>query len=1127
MKKLSRKLLFEILSVILVGLTPILWFHNSNQVILGHDAGLTLSPIPHFFDRLFLWTQRYGFGNDQSYALPGIFIHGLEAIVTYFGANLQLEQKLTFIFWFMLPGLTMYYFASKLAKKLELVFFALPVAIFYMFNHFLLQGWLIAERTKFSVYAAVPLIVSFVYDWAEGKRSTIKTSIFISATLFFLNGEGSLPLFGGLIVVVLAFIIIHLLSSFSAKKIRNLVKLLLLTLGISAALHAYWLVPYIQFVSTSFQSAVTQAGGEGGALGWLDYISRNSSLANLLRLQGVPEWYNNPYHPYANEFLKNPILILAGIALPILAFLPLLLYKDRKKRLYIIFFAFLALFSVIFVGGSHAPFGAIYLFLFKFVPGFIAFRTPFYKFAPALWFAYAVLIGFTINFFIQKLNVKKRLLSISLYLAICVGIILYSYPFLTGSFFNYWVGQRSTRVEVPNYVYDFGKFSETPGRLHKRTLLLPPQSDNFRADVYKWGYWSLTPLTSLLTNASFISVNGGTPKNEQELINALYQMMRQNDPSWPKLAKLLGVQSFLLRKDFVWEKTDTPTDNPLIYEKVLASPEVKKTTQFGQWDVYDFTDESSVTAQVGMSQSLSYVVSSPADMGTIASLSTFPINQPFYISGSADEPMLGMANNMYLKPECISCLPKSKFVNMDLYFPSLIRGSIFYPLIEIKKKREEEAVLKKSTQEQLDFYLYKSLEDILALKKLVDEKGDTENVIPIVQDYTSTLAKLQNEFTSHIGETSNDFLIESINVIKQEETIYLGKSALVVDSKNVDNINQAYSLIVNIKKIIGGVVWQTDDTKKRFFVNSPKDLEYQLLYRPNDASLGSLQTFNYLIDNKQYSAVPTATSSGWISLGKVTLGKGPHKIEITQPSGNLYSGPQAVQVASSVAGGCYFTNPVKGVKNEIYKISFKHKRITGAKNFSVRIKDSATPNPLIDSSGDVLRTTYYDENYDNYHIIEKDGDVFYVSVCNGPTTDSSSVTSVLEIQDIAIEKVAVPDLVFYNNSAVVEKSTVKFDSIRKSQTEYSVSADLQNNQKHILTLNDSVDSNWELSGIKADKFVVNGHANGWFIEGDGNAIAIKYKTQAMVAISFIITALSLVVLLIAAFISIYVEKRKK
>src|SRR5688572_9766660 len=93
-KKMTRK--FELLIILVLGLIPLLWFRGK-ELILGHDAGLTLSPIPHFLDRLYVWTERFGFGSDQSFALPGFFIHGLEAFIFFLGFDLQTSQKIVFV----------------------------------------------------------------------------------------------------------------------------------------------------------------------------------------------------------------------------------------------------------------------------------------------------------------------------------------------------------------------------------------------------------------------------------------------------------------------------------------------------------------------------------------------------------------------------------------------------------------------------------------------------------------------------------------------------------------------------------------------------------------------------------------------------------------------------------------------------------------------------------------------------------------------------------------------------------------------------------------------------------------------------------------------------------------------
>jgi len=247
----NKKNILEFLIIIISGFSPLLWFRKS-EIILGHDAGLTLVPVSHFLDRLYAWTERFGFGNDQTEAIPGFFIHGLEALIGLFTKDIQLVQKTAFIFWFMLPGITMYYLASKISKKHNLSFFVLPVSLFYMFNHFVLQGWFVAERTKFSLYAALPLIVCFLFDWEEKKRKTITTSILIALTLFILNGEGSLPLFGGLIISILLFIFWYLYQGFTRYRLKELIILFLLTGLIYILLNSYWIFPYVYFLSHSF-----------------------------------------------------------------------------------------------------------------------------------------------------------------------------------------------------------------------------------------------------------------------------------------------------------------------------------------------------------------------------------------------------------------------------------------------------------------------------------------------------------------------------------------------------------------------------------------------------------------------------------------------------------------------------------------------------------------------------------------------------------------------------------------------------------------------------------------------------------------------------------------------------------
>lgn len=1117
-----RQILFDLLFIIAVGLIPFFWFRGK-EVILGHDAGLTLSPVSHLLDRLYAWTERFGFGNDQTYAIPGFFIHGLEAIVALLGFDLQATQKLVFIFWFLLPGLTMYYFAWSLSKRLDLKYFALPVSIFYMLNHFLLQGWFVAERTKFSLYAALPLVMAFLFDWKENRRSTFKTSFLISITLFFLNGEASLPLFGGLILSVMVFVVFYFIPELSWRRIRELSKLAIITVLISAFLNAYWLLPYGQYILQAYGSAVTQAGGLSGVLGWIDYVSANSSLYNMFRLQGIPEWYLNNLHPYASIFLNNPILILFSLIIPIVAFLPLYLIKDPEKRKKIIFFSFLALFAMVFMGGSHRPFGAIYVFLVNFFPGFIAFRNPFYKFAPALWFSYAILIGFTIDYFFKKIELLEKLKKLKLdkvlpyflYAVVSIGIVLYSFPFLTGSFFDYMVGERSMRTNVPQYVLDFGKWSESPSRINTKTLTIPPPNPENKFDAYNWGYWSLSPLTSLLTNAPIINESNYMSAAEVRLIETLYKMIKDNEPGWQNLARTLGIKSFLLRKDFEWNLKGSPTDKPEEFEEALKDSNLVLVKKFGEWEVYDLKEVDISNAK--SPRRINYLVGDVTDLGKVSSLLDFNPEESTYVSGTPSddsEEILKIRHKLFLVPACVSCNLQHKFINIDLFRPLFTRDSIFYPLIEFKDKLEEKKLI--STPGKINYYLYKSLRNILAFERLLSEKKDSRFLKAEIEDYEISLESLNKPLADYLSAESidNSFLLELSDVLRIEKTIILRVSDDISDREVLDLFNEKYTLLEKTREKIDSNLWRTtDEINKKFLVISNENQQFNLFYRPNTVGTSSAEV-NLVIDDKDYTVEGKPAASGWLSLGEFFLSKGLHRLSIKQFQENLYQGPSSVQLNSSSNFSCFSSNRIRGNRNDIYRISFEHKRLSGSKKFFVKIMfgDSA-PNPL-DTTGDILNSTSVWDSHTSEFALWRSG-TFYLSICNPSLVDKENFTSTVELKNISMRKLTVPDVVFYTSKDSPKLTQASVE--KQDQTKYS--AVLPNSGLAVVTLNESFSPNWELQGIKGTKFAANGYANGWLVSGSSKGTII-YKTQDFVKIGFAISFLTFV----ASFLIFLIKK---
>src|SRR3989344_7494002 len=162
-KRSNSHLNLELLFIFLVGLIPLLWY-GKGEIGLGHDMGFPLSPTDRFLDMLFTWSNRFApFGSNTTHVLPGFFIHGFEAVFSMLGFSPFVVQKVTYVFWFVLPGITMYTLLRFLHPKKGDYPIRVSGSLFYMMNYYLLQGWVIAERTKFSIVAALPLVALFTF----------------------------------------------------------------------------------------------------------------------------------------------------------------------------------------------------------------------------------------------------------------------------------------------------------------------------------------------------------------------------------------------------------------------------------------------------------------------------------------------------------------------------------------------------------------------------------------------------------------------------------------------------------------------------------------------------------------------------------------------------------------------------------------------------------------------------------------------------------------------------------------------------------------------------------------------------------------------------------------------------
>jgi hypothetical protein len=410
----------------------------------GHDMGYPLAPIEYWLDRLFVWTDRLGsFGSSQTDALPATFIHGLQALFVYLTGSLQLAQKLDFIFWFSIPGVTMYILLRSLHPEKENYLIRMVGSVFYMLNLYLLQAWIIAEMSKFSLVAVLPLVILAVSNVLMKNGSIVKNSLLVGLATLFLNGGAGIPLWGGLFMAVFAFYISVLFlqpKNTRLKKIIRSIGFLIFTSILFILLNLYWLFPYLSAYKQNFTDRIGAAGGREGITAWSREISKHASFTNLFKLQGIPDLYDNPDHPYAQVVLNNPLFIIISILFPVVLFSNFLTLKlhDPTTRIYVFAFFAILIIALPFVAGSHPPLGSIYDLLLSYIPGFSIFRTPIYKFGMALWFSYSYLFAFGIHSIFKYLSIKHVFINkIKPYTLVFTLLLLclYNFPAFTGAFF--------------------------------------------------------------------------------------------------------------------------------------------------------------------------------------------------------------------------------------------------------------------------------------------------------------------------------------------------------------------------------------------------------------------------------------------------------------------------------------------------------------------------------------------------------------------------------------------------------------------------------------------------------------------------------------------------------------------
>jgi hypothetical protein len=342
-----------------------------------------------------------GFLSPYSWVFP--FIYAPQVIFgNLLGMDWSLITRITYLYPFLIlsvisPALLFRFLFPKNN-------FYLLVILVFLFNTYALM---LAQGEIFLAlaYALAPMVLMIFFKIAENRRQTISikysvvAGLLLSAQIVFDPRIAYAIIFAVGLYAVSCITYYVLCLKLSKERILNTFYLILYTfvipLGIATLLHAFWIIPTVLHGGNPVE-ALGAAHSAAGAVNYLSFAKLENTISLL-----QPNWPENIFGKVG--FMKPEFLVL-----PVLAFASLLFInnlKEKREKLFILFFAFLGLVGAFLSKGTNDPFGGIYLWLFKYVPGFIMFRDP-TKWYLLIALSYSILIPFTTfkfyNFFASQ-----------------------------------------------------------------------------------------------------------------------------------------------------------------------------------------------------------------------------------------------------------------------------------------------------------------------------------------------------------------------------------------------------------------------------------------------------------------------------------------------------------------------------------------------------------------------------------------------------------------------------------------------------------------------------------------------------------------------------------------------------
>lgn len=1082
MRKISREFVRDIAVIFFLSLTPLLWF-RPGMLFVGHDLVAPLNPQVFLAGRLFTWINQF-FGQSQALILGTIPIHFLDAIPSFLGFGVETGQKIVYVVWFFFIGTSAYVLGHVLRPKSSI--FKLTAAILYQFNFFILQAWWIAEKSKFSAYIAAPLLLAVFLLVEAGSISVITGAILGGFILFFFNAGGvfGLPLFGGGFVILGSFILFSLIEHWYERNMEGVKRIILLTttlLVFGLALNAYFVLPAVIKIRSPQAPDVAQIGGVSGVLSWASEISANTSFLNLMRLQGIPDWYDNPQHPYAKAFLTSPMLIAVSFIWPLLSFAALFVVNDRKSQRITLYLFLVYLLGMFFAAGTHPPLGFLYGMLMEKIPGFFVFRTPYYKFVSAVFFAGAFLAAFVID----SMPKQVRRGAFVFFAAVVLG---YHFPYFKGDFFQ-WRAGYSTRLAVPQYVFDFGSWLNNKEK-NVRVLMLPPDSPDLGYGLYRWGYLSFQAIPTLLSNNSVVVNNDKLNEDERSLVMALYNaILLGNKEGVAKLTSTLGITNILLTRDAAGDvKTSIPLDVSA-YEKGLnATGLFTLEKRFGQWDVY--------ARKEGRSDEFFLVTPNPAIVdGSLNDAALFIpklSSRDFIGSGQGGISDLGTGERIIV-PTCLTCPKKNR---PTVVFPdrNILPGDPFYSLVLLAERLKRPPDDPKGA---IYNALGISLKRVSEINQMIFEKKLLTQ--EVIDRYTSILEHIRDDFQKlPTAKDKYEVASDVRDYMRAQRSLLMINTGTIVTNGSQTILSSAlFSAISAVDKLLEPYVSLIDNPAKRLYqfeVANPASFEFSL-YTEDEKQLLLNPAFLRINLDGSVDLKPNERGSSrdnLISFGEAKLDPGKHELTLSLPPSLEATYPLLpieTEFSQKEGNSCFGMRSTGLAGKKLYNVRLGY-RNDFSQNLLFFIWEGAGQKERLLAAGRLPSGLIEDEKQQLVQM-SPDAGRLTVAIC-APNLTSERIKKQFTL---TMSEVVEPRIVV--SSTKNQPETPRAASyISESPTRYRLSLPAETSSPTLLVFSERFDPWWELKGTDAKHIRVNGYANGWILPKSPNrSLVLEYKGE--------------------------------